>query len=94
MKGEFDLLAGQGQRRGERYGGGEDFGLGHGLQCGRDGQIARPPLPGRRQSVSGGPRRRVDGRAEELEMVDIHITAGGRIPERVFAVNREVCEDL
>ena len=34
VKGEFGLLAGQGQRRRERDGGREDFGAGHGLEGG------------------------------------------------------------
>lgn len=94
VKSEFGLLAGQGQRRGERHRGGEDFGPGHGLEDGRGGQVAPPPLSGCRYITTGGPGRCVDGRAEELEMVDIHIAADGRIPERVGGVNREVGEDL
>ncbi len=94
VEGEFGLLAGQGQRCGEWDGSGEDFGPGHGLECGRDGQGAHPPLSGCRHITTGGPRRHVDGRAEELEMVDIHIAVGGRIPEGVGGVNPEVGEDL
>ena len=75
-------------------GGGENFGPGHGLECRRDGQRARPPLSGCRHITTGGPGRCVDGRAEELEIVDIHIPADGRVPEGVCGVNPEVGEDL